>query len=128
MFNVKLKHSLIGGMTVGVLAIFGFAPEAKSQRLIRSNIAPRPVRSNLVVPQQIRSNVLAPNVRSNLSTIANNLNTTVDDLLSNVTIAQIAISPSGAEVLASLEAANGITETSGQFEVEDTVQLVEQDN
>lgn len=126
MFNNRLRNSLIGGMTVGVLAILGFAPEAKSQELIRSNIAPRPVRSNLVVPQQIRSNVLAPSVRSNLTVIANDLNTTVDDLLSNLTIAQIAISPSGAQVLSSLQAAGGITETSGgQFDVEETVDLVE---
>lgn len=122
MFNNKLNYSLLGGIAVGLLATFGFAPEANAQELIRSNITPRSVNETnpTIDPNNIRSNVIAPGIRSNLTVIANDLNTTFDELLSDDTIGQIALSPSGAEVIADLQAADGITVDQGN------VQQVEQ--
>ncbi|MFP4135105.1 MAG: hypothetical protein ACLFRN_11145 [Halothece sp.] len=127
MFKNRLSYSLIGGIAIGALAAIGFAPEANAQELIRSNLTPRGADQSNINTTNIRSNVVAPGVRSNLSLIANELNTSVDTLLSNSTIGQIAISPAGAEVLSSLQAADGITadpNNPDQFNVEQQVPRV----
>ena len=120
MFTKRYRPSisLIGGAAIALLAVTGFSQEANAQQPIRSNIAPRPVRSNLVPTTNIRSNLLAPSVQEQLSAIAEDLNTTVDALLESQQIAEIALSPAGADVLNALQQAEGITETSeGNFEV-----------
>ncbi|WP_041235258.1 hypothetical protein [Dactylococcopsis salina] len=110
------------GTTIALLATLGLTQEAKAQQQpVRSNIAPRPVRSNLVPTTNIRSNLLAPSVQDALNSLANDLDTTVDELLSNQQIAEIALSPSGAEVLNSLQEADGITGTEGNFTVDSNV-------
>lgn len=126
MFNTRLRYSLVGGIAIGVLATFGLASDVNAQELIRSNITPRGVNESNINTGNIRSNVIAPRVRSNLSAIADQLNTSVDALLSDDTIGQISLSPSGAEVLSSLQAADGITgpDEEGNFQVEQQVPRV----
>lgn len=123
MFTQKLINRGIFGLgsaAIALLATFSFSGEANAQEAIRSNIAPRPVRSNLV-PAMIRSNMLPVLVRSNLLVIADQLGTTVDELLEDPTIAEIALSPAGADVLNALSATGGITGAPGNFEVTDVI-------
>jgi len=121
--------TILLGTTIALLATLGLTQEAKAQQQpVRSNIAPRPVRSNLVPTTNIRSNLLAPDVQQVLSNIANDLGTTVDVLLSNQQITEIALSPAGAEVLNSLQEVNGITETDGNFTVESNVPVATVEN
>ncbi|AFZ49134.1 hypothetical protein Dacsa_0332 [Dactylococcopsis salina PCC 8305] len=118
----RKKMPILLGTTIALLATLGLTQEAKAQQQpVRSNIAPRPVRSNLVPTTNIRSNLLAPSVQDALNSLANDLDTTVDELLSNQQIAEIALSPSGAEVLNSLQEADGITGTEGNFTVDSNV-------
>jgi len=125
MFTKKInsgKMPILLGITIAVLASLGLSQEANAQQQpVRSNIAPRPVRSNLVPTTNVRSNLLAPSVQDALTSLANNLGTTVDALLSNQQIAEISLSPAGAEVLNSLQEADGITGTEGNFTVESNV-------
>ena len=115
------KRQILLGTTIALLASLGVSQSANAQQPpVRSNIAPRPVRSNLVPTTNIRSNLLAPSVQDALSNIANELGTTVDALLSSQQIAEIALSPAGAEVLNSLQA-DDITGTEGNFTVESNV-------
>jgi hypothetical protein len=120
MFTKRYRPSisLIGGAAIALLAVTGFGQEANAQQPIRSNITPRSVRSNLVPTTNIRSNLLAPSVQDQLSVIAEELGTTVETLLQDQQIAEIAQSPVGADVLNSLVEADGITGTAPNFEVD----------
>lgn len=126
----RKKMPILLGTTIALLATLGLTQEANAQQQpVRSNIAPRPVRSNLVPTTNVRSNLLAPSVQDALNSLANDLDTTVDALLSNQQIAEIALSPAGAEVLNSLqEADNGITGTEGNFTVESNVPVATVEN
>jgi len=115
------KMPILFGTAIALFASLGLSQEAKAQ--VRSNIAPRSVNDNApgIDPSNVQNDSLAPEVQSSLGDVAEDLNVTVEQLLDNPTIAEISLSPAGAEVLNSLREANGITGTPGNFTVESNV-------
>lgn len=118
MFNHFLKLSLLGGTMVSLLAMTGFNAEVQAQEQvrsrIRSDITPRRAERSRVDTSSLSADQLSPQVQESLQQTAEQFNTTVDQLLQDPGIAQIAVSPSGAEVLQSLREAQGITVTNDE--------------
>lgn len=119
MFNHFLKLSLLGGTMVSLLAMTGFNAEVQAQEQvrsrIRSDITPRRAERSRVDTSNLSADQVSPEVQESLQQTADQFNTTVDQLLQDPQIRQISVSPSGAEVLQSLQQADdGITVTDGE--------------
>ena len=114
------KMPLLLGTTIALFASLGSNQDVKAQE-IRSNIAPNAVRtvedSNIEV-NDLQPESLSQEAQTSLGNVADDLEVTVAELLSDPTIAEISASPSGKAVLDSLLANDGITVTpSGDFTV-----------